>query len=360
MVIMDYHRLTSIFSNLYFFRHTLGVVPKPQSEKLRMVVDHSFGEFSPNLMIPREAIAGAKLDSLKHLGDRLLELRRRHAYQRLPMHPLWQMKQTVIIDGQRHVVTISVIGALHGMKLPQIRPHIEIPQSWTPLLWDEIGIPHEGVKQVSGETLTVIGFEVDCAAMTFTMADSKCTELIDGVKKFMRMPPSGSRRRSLREYQQLAGWIIWALNVHPLLRPGLSNVYDKTRAKERSNTKIFVSKAVARDLSWFIAHLEHSNGVRLLEEQDWEPRDTDVTVYYDASFSGLGFFLDGCDMAFQARPPAEAPQNSLALEAFCVCWALHEDTVDIFSSLSAKPLYNKILKSAVDVLLPPDNSMVPH
>ncbi|KAJ7193536.1 hypothetical protein GGX14DRAFT_577157 [Mycena pura] len=184
------------------------------------------------------------------------------------------------------------------------------------------------------------------------------------------MPPRGSQRRSLHDFQQLAGWVIWALNVCPLLWPGLSAVYDKTRGKIRSNGKISISKAAVRDLSWFAAHLKRSDGVQLLEELDWDPCDAEVTVFCDASLLGLGFFFDGCSMAFQARPPSAALQNSLALEALCVCWALHEverllmpvfkmvviwtdslDTVDIFSSLSAKPLYNEILKSAVDVLI---------
>jgi hypothetical protein len=96
----------------------IHAVPKPQSEKLRLVVTHKMGEFSLNSMIPREAIAGARIDTLKNLGDRILSLRRIHgpdarlvvwksdvsqAYRRLPMHILWQVKQIMTIDGQRHV-----------------------------------------------------------------------------------------------------------------------------------------------------------------------------------------------------------------------------------------------------------------
>jgi hypothetical protein len=69
-------------------------------------------------MILRDAIAGSPLDMLKNLGDRILHLRRLHgpnaefvvwksdvsqAYRRLPMHILWQAKQIVTVDSERHV-----------------------------------------------------------------------------------------------------------------------------------------------------------------------------------------------------------------------------------------------------------------
>ncbi|KAJ7029248.1 hypothetical protein C8F04DRAFT_893851, partial [Mycena alexandri] len=44
------------------------VVPKPESQKLRLVVNHSMSEYSLNSMIPRDAVAGSRLDTLKNLG----------------------------------------------------------------------------------------------------------------------------------------------------------------------------------------------------------------------------------------------------------------------------------------------------
>jgi hypothetical protein len=45
-------------------------------------------------------------------------------------------------------------------------------------LWDELGVPHEDRKQVSGAPLTIIGFEVDPNALTVTMPLSARTDLI--------------------------------------------------------------------------------------------------------------------------------------------------------------------------------------
>jgi hypothetical protein len=92
-------------------------VPKPQSEKLRLVNDHSAGPFSLNSMILREDVVGAQMDSVSNLVAALLRYRKTHpvtplvmfksdvsaAYRRLPLHPLWQIKQIVTIDSTRHV-----------------------------------------------------------------------------------------------------------------------------------------------------------------------------------------------------------------------------------------------------------------
>jgi hypothetical protein len=79
----------------------MHTVPKPNSDKLRLVVDHTAGEYSLNSMIDRDAIKGTKLDGLHSLGASLLRFREQHpnvqlvmfksdvsqAFRRLPMHP---------------------------------------------------------------------------------------------------------------------------------------------------------------------------------------------------------------------------------------------------------------------------------
>ena len=94
----------------------LWVVPKPHSNKLRLVVDHSTGDYSPNSFISPDN-ASVHLDTLHVLGKALIRIRERHgniqlilfktdvsqAYRQLPMHPLWQLRQVVMIQGLYHV-----------------------------------------------------------------------------------------------------------------------------------------------------------------------------------------------------------------------------------------------------------------
>jgi hypothetical protein len=94
------------------------------SEKLRLVNDHSAQEFSLNSMISREDVVGAKMDSIADLIAVLLIYRKDHpntapvlfksdvsaAYRRLPLHPLWQIKQIVTIDGIHHIDCCTSFG----------------------------------------------------------------------------------------------------------------------------------------------------------------------------------------------------------------------------------------------------------
>jgi hypothetical protein len=61
----------------------MHTVPKPNSDKLRLVVDHTAGEFSLNSMIDSDAIKGTKLDGLHSLGASLLQFRQKHPHEQL-------------------------------------------------------------------------------------------------------------------------------------------------------------------------------------------------------------------------------------------------------------------------------------
>ena len=95
----------------------LWVVPKPHADKFQLVVDHSAGNYSPNLYISPDD-ASVHLDTLHVLGKVLTRVRNQHgfnvplvlfktdvlqAYRRVPMHPLWQLRQVVTIQGYHHV-----------------------------------------------------------------------------------------------------------------------------------------------------------------------------------------------------------------------------------------------------------------
>ena len=76
------------------------------------------------------------------------------------------------------------------------------------LLWDELGIPHDKDKQEFISILCIIGFNVDPNAMTVTMDAESQKELIDLIYTFA-VP---GKKRTLKEFQRLAGHINWALN----------------------------------------------------------------------------------------------------------------------------------------------------
>jgi hypothetical protein len=65
----------------------------------------------------------------------------------------------------------------------------------------------------------------------------------------------------------------------------------KIKGKTQSHAKIFVSKAVIQDLSWFVSHVQRSDSMYLVEDVNWDVQRADVTAYSDACMSGLGFFF---------------------------------------------------------------------
>lgn len=134
-------------------------------------------------------------------------------------------------------------------------------------LYDYLAIPHKREKQVWGLTLAVIGFKVDPNAMTVTMPPESKAELIQFVQDFIQTP---NRRRTLHEFQKLAGWINWLFNVFPLLKPCLSSVYDKMRGKEKPNALIYLNEAVKSDLRWFLEHVKSSSGVYVFDRIVWK------------------------------------------------------------------------------------------
>ncbi|KIL58037.1 hypothetical protein M378DRAFT_52794, partial [Amanita muscaria Koide BX008] len=334
-------------------------VPKLGSSpaKLRLVVDHSASPFSLNSMISREDIAGTKLDTIKDLIDSILQFRRERgpdtrlvlfksdvsaAYRRLPMHPLWQVKQIITVEGQRFVDRCNNFGnrgaqklwvavmalviwiAIYVRRLQHLKLYTDDTYSFDLLdnleryepyerlmprkqvdllhLWDEIGIPHDNAKQVWGETLTIIGFQVDPNAMTVTMPVDKVQDLLTAIKSFC-FPPDNSRRHSLRRFMQMAGWINWALNVFPLLKPALSGLFNKIKRKERSEALVYVNQTIRFELSWFSSHVSQSDGIRIMESTSWRPADADFVFFCDASLDGLGCYLPATNIGFHTGAP---------------------------------------------------------
>jgi hypothetical protein len=402
----------------------IHTVPKPHSEKLRMVVNHSAGEFSLNSMIDCDAV-GIHLDNVHDLGRNLLTATANNqqvvpwlfksdvsqAYCRLPVHPRWQIKQVVTLDGQRHVDHCNNFGnhaggflwcSFFGLVLwiainikaildllayvddtfgQDSDPHLiyyapydtYYPSKQAHLLYllDDLGIPHEKRKQEFGHVLVIIGFSVDANAMTITLSHDAQMELVHSVRSFIHDAPG--RRRKLVEWLRLLGYANWGLNVAPLLRPALQSTWEKTRGKKFSQAGITINKAVTHDLLWFAKMLERQHTISLLHARAWQPDDVDLVFYTDASGTGLGFwcpflwkgYVSGCPPL-----PDDLPDGrTFWYEALTVVSALHHavstasppsrlliftdnlNTVQIFESLRAHGPYNTLLLFAIELLL---------
>jgi len=395
-------------------------IPKPHSPDLRLVNDHSAGHYSLNSMIDHTQVTGYPLDNLHLFGTMLIRMHTPHttssfvnwksdiseAYRMCPMHPVWQLKQAVYIDGEYYIdrancfgssasfaIFVSVnsliswiakhkrdIGCLmiyaddssgvaESSDIDLYEPYnFTCPTQQATLLrlWDELGVPHKPSKQLSAPILPIIGIDVDPNLLTFTLPVESRARLID---EFREWTKPGSRFR-LCHWQTLAGWINWALNVYPLLHPCLNNFYPKIAGKFKRGERIWVGAMVRDDFEWALQILNKLAPVYLLKSTIWGPEQASVIVLCDACPTGLGFWFPATSVGFYSTAPAGVhPSLIFFLEALSVlsglqqvcselrghqCILLYTDnlnTVDIFSSLRCLPDYNEILKKSIDLRL---------
>ena len=402
------------------------VVPKPGIKKFRLVTDHSAGEFALNNMISRADVAGVTLDNVYDLGQALRSFWVANpsqrlviwkgdvseAYRLMPMHPLWQIKQVVTVNGQRYVDRCNVFGGRASQRIWHAFMSLVLwiavferfisnaylyvddsfgfelansLRSYTPYskllpsalvsiltLWDELRIPHEEKKQLFAPVLPVIGFDVDPNLMTVRMSPESQDKLLEAISLFAHR----GARRPLRDFQRLAGYLNWALNVYPMLHPGLSALYAKTAGKQHHRALLWINRDVVRELLWFAQHIRGSSGVHVLSSVAWSYNNLPPLTflgYTDASETGLGFWFPSLRSGYAASlSPSHSPPTIFFLEALAVLAAIKQaasilphgarlaiftdnfNTVGMFNTLAALPQLNWLLLSAVDTLLAHD------
>ncbi|KAF9031320.1 hypothetical protein BJ165DRAFT_1358366 [Panaeolus papilionaceus] len=418
-------RYSKGFENLEPGMYVMPVhaVPKDDGRNLRLVTDHSKGEFSLNSMIEKSRLGSVPLDGMKAFGSDLIRIHNRfpdskfvawksdvsEAYRLIPMHPLWQIKQVEFIDGLYHVNRCNVFGGRSSQALfiafissvtwiakykkgieyicaysddhygvcreddveyyPPYDRWMPSPQVQLLLLWDELGIPHKSEKQVSGNPLIIIGIKVDVNNLILTLDEDSIREIIRELDRWIDKKGTPAKNgQTLRQWQKLAGWLNWSFNVFPLLRPCLSNVYDKMAGKTSLFKRFRPNNAIRSDLSWASHHLSHASGILVLEHLHWDPLDADLTIFTDACLDGMGYYVPEFHLGFVADFVSSTYNLIFLKEALCVLgafsWACsiakqplrivifcdNTNVVDIFNSLSASPRFNPILKRVVDLL----------
>ncbi|KAF8591607.1 hypothetical protein K439DRAFT_1275982, partial [Ramaria rubella] len=134
-------------------------------------------------------------------------------------------------------------------------------------LWDDLNLPHSKDKQIFGHTLEIVSLLVNPSSMTITVFGERKDELVAAIQAFI--DTTIVRCHPLLKWQHLLGWINWALNVFPLLKPGLQSAYAKISGKSLLLAPIFLNRAVIQDLGWVASVMEEADGVHMLESTEW-------------------------------------------------------------------------------------------
>lgn len=245
-----------------------------------------------------------------------------------------------------------------------------LPAAQTKLLtlWDEIGLPHDEEKQISGRVLPILGFTVDVNANTVTMPVDKRDSLIAACLEFGRPCTT----KSLCDCQRMVGWMNWALNAYPKLRPGLSGLYTKMSGLSEPHVRVRINSEIAAELLWFASRICAATGVHFLTSVDWARGDLgeiSVSMFTDACLKGLGIWFPCKHAGFHCVVPDDSPSDIIyffeALAVVCgiwlcahrfrqrrlVCFSDNTNTVDAFASMSASGPINRLLRFAVDILI---------
>ena len=294
----------------------ISAVPKSTPGKFRLVGDQSRGPHSLNSTIPKKSVK-VKLDSIHDLGNRMLAVRKKHpkrkiclwksdvksAYRQLPVHPLWQIKQAVPVDGQYHIDRCNTFGSRGGgwawdrfislvnwigvekkgisdllgyvddnfgwefennkRYYKPYKKHMPAKQARLLELWDELGIPHDEEKQLSGPSLRILGYDVDAHAMTVKVPDEKKEKVV----QLLRGNAHEGKAYTMNELQTVAGSVGSTLSLYPRLRPGLRVLFDEMAEQKPGATKLKVTKDVARSLSELANYLEDAPPVPIKEQK---------------------------------------------------------------------------------------------
>lgn len=347
--------------------------------KPRVITDHSASGLNDGIS---KADAKVRYDDMHDFGQTLHDLHREFpgrrfilyksdvasAFLNLPAHPLWQLRQIVEIDGVRFIVHRLVFGsraspriwcavsslicwiAIFKFSIRGLFVYMDDYFGWdfeedlvlfhgslrprrqVSLLrfWDIISCPYEDKKQLHGSPLKIIGFWVDVNFGTISIPPSAITEAIEAISTFLL-----HRKHSLREWSRLAGHLNWILNVFPIARPALTEMYRKMSGKNRPNGLIPLNADVVSDLTWFKEVLPKSLGVRFMDNGKWPDSAASLVIHCDATLTtGIAFVCDEEAFCYQIRSPLVSSTRApdiFFLEEIGVLSALH------YAALLQKP-----------------------
>ncbi len=112
----------------------------------------------------------------------------------------------------------------------------------------------------------------------------------------------------------------WSLNVFPLLKPALCNVYEKISGRHEAYKKLYLNEAVKGDLEWFLRHIQTSPASSSLMPLDWDPeKETNLTILLRCMHVWYGFWIPELLLGFFAPRPLRPSEGHHFLLGGIVC-----------------------------------------
>ena len=183
----------------------------------------------------------------------------------------WATTHVCGIDNMLHYVD-NTFNVTFSDELALYEPynhHMPIDQAKFLCLLNSIGILHKSHKQQFGESLEVISFIIDLRNMSIAMPAESKSKLVQAICDFVNHLPEPWWHLTCA-WLCILGHANWALNVFPLLKPGLNSAYDKVAGHTYMNAPVYLNKQISLDLLWFADQAEVLNGIRFFDAEEWE------------------------------------------------------------------------------------------
>jgi hypothetical protein len=134
--------------------------------------------------------------------------------------------------------------------------------------------------------------------------------------------------------------------------------------------KLSVNNTINKELSWLADHIVTSDGVHIIQSQEWSRSEAHTRFLCDACPTGMGYWSPTTCEGFVCAVSPNTRNGIFFFEALTVLSALSHvcesvslkprrlailtdssNTFDMFNTLHALPAYNPILITAVDLLI---------
>ncbi|KAF8576399.1 hypothetical protein K439DRAFT_1367329, partial [Ramaria rubella] len=131
------------------------------------------------------------------------------------------------------------------------------------------------------------------------------------------------------DFQHMAGWINWGLNVEPCFCPSLASMYETMAGKDQPHQLLWISWHITRDLSWLANDFASGNGIYLLDAIAWGPNNADAIFTLVLLHLVLEF---GCLVLALVSIPTSSPTPTRTIfffEAFAISCAIHITSITL-------------------------------
>ncbi|KAI9335549.1 hypothetical protein BDR26DRAFT_986040 [Obelidium mucronatum] len=209
-------------------------------------------------------------------------------------------------EGPRHWTTISHLVAWYAVNILHIPVYVMMDDFWgichqhrddflankPPVQMQnlkhflhQLGIETSDEKDVWGQTITIVGFQVSAAHLTIDLDPNKVTEFMQYLQPWCI--PSSHKRK---EFDILTGSLNWICSIYFFIKPFISPIYHQCAGKSRHNL-ILANTPTTDAITWILHHITTCPPTRLLLLESWSPDQANFHIYCDATLNGFGFWI---------------------------------------------------------------------